>query len=121
MLMKHANSCTCWPATFRSIVGQLVRDRVGEHVGRHVVEHVGVKAPGNANNTTRLPLKISSVLRSFQSNGFGPSRASLRTRVLKTTFGTLLVIVITFTIGETTPRQRLRGEYDLILALTKIV
>src|SRR5690348_18008741 len=36
--------------------------------GRCLAEQVGVKAPGNANKTTFLPLKISSLVM-----GFGPS------------------------------------------------
>ena len=56
--------------------------------GRCVDEQVGVNAPGSANSTTFFPVKISSDVRSFQSNGFGPSIDSSLTLVLKVTSGT---------------------------------
>ena len=49
-------------------------------------EQVGVNAPGREKRTILLPLKRSSLVRSFQSKGFS-SEDSMRVRVLNVTLG----------------------------------
>src|SRR4051812_49839542 len=69
--------------------------------GRWFLWQVGVKAPGTANNTTFLPLKISSVV-----CGFGPSAVIVMNVALGKRSPTLMAMEVVSLLGGVLKSER---------------